>query len=101
MPVCNDMTRHMVRGLGWAITRGVGLALVWLALMLSSPAAWAQGQVPATGATPQSANDEIDAAIAAEDAPRPPNDQKLMHWNDYVGEDFTFHFGYNFMYDIV
>jgi phosphate-selective porin OprO/OprP len=42
-----------------------------------------------------------DAAISAEDEPRPVYDQKLMHWNDYVGKTFTFHFGYNFMYDLV
>jgi len=101
MPARNDMTRHLLRGLRCAVARGVGLVLVWLALMLASPAAWAQGQAPATGATPDSTNDAIDASIAAEDAPLPPKDQKLMHWNDYAGENFTFHFGYNFMYDVV
>ena len=98
MPAPNDMTRHLVRGPGWAVARGVGLGLVWVALMLASPAARAQGQAPAAGATPDS---EIEAAIEAEDGPFAPKDQKLMHWSDYVGENFTFHFGYNLMYDFV
>ena len=82
--------------------RGVFLCLVWIALMPASPAAWAQGQAPAAGAT---LNDEIEEGVAAEDEPIPPKNQqldsKLMHWSDYAGEDFTFHFGYNFMYDLV
>ena len=49
----------------------------------------------------QDADEEISAAIAAEDKPRPPDDQKLMHWSDYNGENFTFHFGYNIMYDLI
>jgi phosphate-selective porin OprO/OprP len=60
--------------------------------------AQASAQTPVTSDTP---NDEIQAAIAAEDKPEPPKDQKLMHWSDYEGKNFTFHFGYNFMYDIV
>jgi phosphate-selective porin OprO/OprP len=44
-------------------------------------------------------DEEIEAAEA--DAPLPPYDQKLMHWNDYKGEDFTLHFGYNVMYDAI
>jgi len=74
MPVPNDRTRHLERGPGWVIARGVGLGLVWLALMLASPVARAQGQSPATGATPDNANVAIEAAIAAEDAPLPPKD---------------------------
>ena len=64
--------------------------------MLAPPAALAQEQVPAAGAT-------IDSTIhgAESEEPRPPEDQKLMHWSDYRGEDFTFHFGYNAMYDFV
>jgi phosphate-selective porin OprO and OprP len=44
-------------------------------------------------------DDSIEAAEA--DQPLPPEDQKLMHWSDYKGENFTFHFGYNVMYDVV
>jgi len=103
MPAHNDMTRHLVRGPGWAaVARGVGVGLACVALMLASPAARAQGQAPAAGATPDSA---IEGALAAEDEPIPPKDQKLdnklMHWSDYAGENFTFHFGYNLMYDFV
>src|SRR5262249_13475755 len=45
----------------------------------------------------------LDSTIEAAESeePRPPADQKLMHWSDYVGEDFIFHFGYNAMYDVV
>jgi len=43
-------------------------------------------------------DDSIEAAESEE--PRPPGDQKLIHWNDYVGEDFTLHFGLNAMYDV-
>jgi len=64
--------------------------------MLASPPARAQEQVPAAAATLDST---VEAAEAQE--PHPPKDQKLMHWSDYVGEDFTFHFGYNAMYDVV
>jgi hypothetical protein len=68
----------------------------------ASPDARAQGQAPAAGATLDS---EIEAAVGAEDEPIPPKDQKLdsklMHWSDYVGKNFTFHFGYNLMYDFV
>jgi phosphate-selective porin OprO/OprP len=46
-------------------------------------------------------DDAIEAAVAAEDEPIPPEDQKLMHWSDYKGEDATFHFGYNAMFDLV
>jgi phosphate-selective porin OprO/OprP len=92
------MTRQLVREPGWAVARGVRLGLAWVTLMLASSGAWAQGQAPAAGAT---ADTEIEAAIAAEDEPRPPEDQKLMHWSDYTGENFTFHFGYNLMYDFV
>jgi phosphate-selective porin OprO/OprP len=38
---------------------------------------------------------------AESDAPLPPYDQKLILWNDYKGQDYTLHFGYNFMYDVV
>src|SRR5690348_5607337 len=104
MPAPNGMTRHLVRGPGWAaVARCVGVGLAWVALMLASPAARAQGQAPApAGAT---ADSEIEGALAAEDEPIPPKDQKLdnklMHWSDYAGENFTFHFGYNLMYDFV
>src|SRR4030095_8353629 len=46
-------------------------------------------------------DDAIEAAVAAEDEPRPPEDQRLMHWSDFDGEHATFHFGYNVMYDFV
>ena len=41
-----------------------------------------------------------DAIKAAESStPLPPYDQKLIKWNDFEGESYTLHFGYNFMYD--
>jgi phosphate-selective porin OprO and OprP len=46
-------------------------------------------------------DDAIEAAVAAEDQPFPPEDQRLMHWSDFDGEHTTFHFGYNAMYDFV
>ena len=96
------VTIVLVRWPRWAVTRSVSIGIVWVALMLASPAAGAQGQAPATGVPP---NDAIEAAVAAEDEPIPPKDQqldsKLMHWSDYAGENFTFHFGYNLMYDFV
>ena len=46
-------------------------------------------------------DDAIEAAVAAEDQPIPPEDQRLMHWSDFDGEHATFHFGYNAMYDFV
>src|SRR5262249_51402486 len=90
------MMRHLLCGPGWVAARGVGIGLAWVALMLASPAAQAQEQAPAVAATLDST---IEAAESEE--PRPPADQKLMHWSDYVGEDFIFHFGYNAMYDVV
>ena len=49
----------------------------------------------------QTTDEAIEQAVAAEDEPIPPSDQKLMHWSDYKGEHATFHFGYNAMYDFV
>jgi len=72
------------------------MLLSLLPILTGVTGAQAQEQGPATSATIDST---IEAAEA--DAPLPPYDQKLMHWNDYKGEDFTFHFGYNFMYDVV
>ena len=47
----------------------------------------------------RSTDEEIEAAEA--DAPLPPYDQKLIKFNDYNGEDFTLHFGYNVMFDAI
>jgi hypothetical protein len=49
----------------------------------------------------QQASIDSTIEVAEADTPLPPQDQKLMHWSDYVGEGFTFHFGYNVMYDLV
>ncbi|HTO92646.1 MAG TPA: porin [Candidatus Sulfotelmatobacter sp.] len=96
LPAPDEMTRHRVRGLRWLVPRGAGVGLAWVILMLASPPARAQELAPAAGAT-------IDSSIEAAEAeePVPPKDQKLMHWSDYISEDFLFHFGYNAMYDLV
>jgi len=74
----------------------LALAALGLAAIVSIalPGAARSQDAPPSGAT-------IDSTIKGAEAqePIPPQDQKLMHWNDYVGEDFTFHFGYNAMYD--
>jgi phosphate-selective porin OprO/OprP len=80
----------------WVLARSVGVGLTWVALALASLPARGQGMAPAAGATIDST---IEAAEA--DAPLPPYDQKLFNWNDYKGEDYTLHFGYNFMYDVI
>src|SRR5262245_932173 len=90
------MRTSLAREPRWAVGRTVSVGLAWVALMLASPAARAQEQVPAAAATLDST---IEAAEAQE--PNPPKDQKLMHWSDYVSEGFVFHFGYNAMYDLV
>ena len=61
-----------------------------------SPAARAQEQAAEAGVT-------IDNSIEAAESetPVPPKDQKLIHWNDYVSENYTLHFGLNAMYDAV
>ena len=84
------------------------LLIVWFCLPVllhgQGPAAptQQQPQAPAAGATLDS---EVEEAVAAEDQPNPPKDQqldsKLMHWSDYKGKNFTFHFGYNLMYDFI
>lgn len=44
-------------------------------------------------------DDSIEAAEAG--TPLPPYDQKLIKWNDYNRENYTLHFGYNVMYDLI
>src|SRR5689334_19274730 len=82
-------------------------------LTLGAVSMWCLGLLPlqvssARGATSVpapagAALDSTDAAIEAaeSDTPLPPYDQKLMTWSDYKGEKYTFHFGYNVMYDVV
>jgi phosphate-selective porin OprO/OprP len=77
--VCLDDTRN----------RAAIAALAFAAFLLQPTPARAQEPMP----------DSIEAAVAAEDEPIPPEDQKLMHWSDFDGEHATFHFGYNAMYD--
>jgi phosphate-selective porin OprO and OprP len=73
-------------------TRAAIAALAFAAFLLKPTPARAQQPTP----------DSIEAIEAAEaDEPLPPEDQKLMHWSDYRGEQATFHFGYNVMYDFV
>src|ERR1041385_3202360 len=99
----------MIRAIVWtratwrrkSIRTGIGagapmLVLSLLPLLTGVARAQAQEQVSAASATIDST---IEAAEA--DAPRPPYDQKLIGWNDYKGESYTLHFGYNAMYDVV
>src|SRR5262245_22802684 len=90
------MTKPLAGGPGWVVARGVSVGLAWVALMLASPATGAQEQASAATVTLDST---IEAAEA--DAPLPPYDQKLINFNDYNGEDYTLHFGYNAMYDVI
>jgi len=84
-----------------SILTGIGavapmLVLSLLPILTGVARAQAQEQVSAASATIDST---VEAAEA--DAPRPPYDQKLIHWNDFKGESYTLHFGYNAMYDVV
>ena len=90
------MTRRLVGGPGWVIARGVSVGLAWVAVMLVSLATRARGQATAASAT-------LDSAIVAAEAeePLPPYDQKLITFNDFNWENYTLHFGYNAMYDLV
>ena len=91
-------------------------SLLLVAFMLSSGPARGQFLLPGAAAPSAAApsaeepppsmrpaqptlDDTIEAAESEQ--PAPPQDQKLMHWSDYRGEDLTFHFGYNVMYDVV
>jgi phosphate-selective porin OprO/OprP len=73
----------------WA---GIGALAPMLALLLSFIAHPCRAQQASIDTTIE---------VAEADTPLPPKDQKLMHWSDYVGEGFIFHFGYNAMYDLV
>jgi phosphate-selective porin OprO and OprP len=72
------------------------LALAGLAGFMTPASVDAQ---TSNGAAPATLDSTIVAAEAEE--PRPPYDQKLIHGNDYLGENYTLHFGYNAMYDAV
>jgi phosphate-selective porin OprO/OprP len=73
----------------WA---GIGALAPMLALVLSFIAHPCRAQQASIDSTIE---------VAEAETPLPPKDQKLMHWSDYAGESFIFHFGYNAMYDLV